>query len=125
MFTAFANALGGDSNGTSARRAAVYWARAHPEVFRHFFDEGETFRQYLARMVKPREYGDYHMLQALCGAYNVSVAVYKKTEVNAINAGEYVWMVAGDEGEDVPRLAMFLEGEHYENLVTFEEVWRM
>ena len=85
----------------------------------------ETFRQYLARMVKPREYGDYHMLQALCGAYDVSVAVYKKTEVNAINAGEYVWMVAGDEGEDVPRLAMFLEGEHYENLVTFEEVWRM
>ena len=74
---------------------------------------------------KPPPPGSLCNPQALCGAYNVSVAVYKKTEVNAINAGEYVWMVAGDEGEDVPRLAMFLEGEHYENLVTFEEVWGM
>ena len=124
MFAAFAKA----SNGTqtthmAVRRTAIDWAKNNTQFIEPFLptDEdtvGNPVKLYLAKMSMAGEWGDNLMLEALCRAHGVSVAVLKKLDEH-----RFTWMNAGEGGEEIRRIPLFLENHHYENLVTLGEVY--
>ena len=123
MFTAFAIALG-DIHNThkTMRRAAIQWSRANKEILLPFLPDNYNgdINWYLRDMAKPKEYGDNLMLEALCRAHNVLVAVLNRDP----QTGEMEWSLVGDStGEETERLGLYLSGEHYENLVTVGDVY--
>ena len=83
-----------------------------------FLEEDEDIDAYLRRMAKLGEYGDDLMLESACRAYSFRVEVLKKTE-----SGDLVWMKAGQD-EAAEKILLYLEAEHYENLVTLDDVYR-
>ncbi|WVR09275.1 hypothetical protein IAU60_006340 [Kwoniella sp. DSM 27419] len=116
MFAAFAKALRGDElSATEARVAALDWARANPDALAAFV-KGD-YEAYLTRMSNPAEYGDHVMLEALCRAYTVAVSVVKKAE-----DGSLFWTRLGTAVTVTWSIPLYLENEHYENLVTYDEL---
>jgi hypothetical protein len=121
MFAAFANALGGIANNhKNMRRKAITWARQNQDHFAPFIPEeyGGSVNRYLQEMAKLKVYGDNLMLEALCRAHGVAVAVLNV----APGTGEMAWTLVGEENGG-GRLGLYLAGEHYENLVTLGDVY--
>jgi len=119
MFAAFANAMGdiGTTHKT-VRREAIKWARRNINVIEPFVDDDNGVNGYLRNMARLVEWGDHIMLDALCQAYSVAVAVLKKAE-----DGSLVWLKVGRMEPDTRFLGLYLESEHYENLVTLDDVY--
>ena len=123
MFAAFAVALG-DIRLThkTTRRLAIQWARANKELLLPFLPdsyEGDI-NWYLRDMAKLKEYGDNLMLEALCRAYDVLVAVLNRDP----DTGGLEWTLVGDStNPSAQRLGLYLSGEHYENLVTVGDIY--
>ena len=65
-------------------------------------------------------WGDHPTLEAMARAYNVAVAVLKRTE-----SGNLEWFKAGEWDVSTQYIGLYLEGEHYENLVGINEVYNM
>ena len=113
MFTAFARALGdGELSHMEVRQGAVTWMRSHPDDFVPFlsvtdWDEGG----YLEEMSQDGTWGDNLTLQALCAAYKVYVQVLKVEGVTLS------WMEVGDSHMCDTAFYLYLENEHYENLL--------
>ena len=122
MFAAFANAIG-DTTIThkTVRRAAVRWARNHRDFIGPFVPEDEgPLPTYLQNMSRLGTWGDHPTLEAMARAYNVAVAVLKRTE-----SGSLEWFKAGKWDEGTQYIGLYLEGEHYENLVGIDKVYNM
>ena len=117
MFAAIVKALGIPRlTHLGARRAAVAYARKFQDDFFPFLEsQSESMGAYLRRMGKAGTWGDDLMLKALSGAYNVKIRVYKRH-----NDGSHQWYEIG-EGED--SIGLYLASEHYENLVTADELF--
>ena len=77
-----------------------------------------TVGNYLKEMRTSGVWGDNIMLESLSRAYQVPIAVFKKLE-----NGSYLWMEAGENPGNNVRMPLYLEGEHYENMVTLREVY--
>lgn len=119
MFKAIANALGGKYTAKGLRRDACRWATEHPSMFQGFASNAEGgLAGYLVRMRRDGVYGDHLILEALCRAEDIRVAVLKKRETGAL-----VWAWTGREVATNGSFGLYLEGEHYENLVGRHEVF--
>jgi hypothetical protein len=126
MFTALANALGqAGVTHKAIRRNAILWARDNLNFINNFLgDDDMDAIDYLHNMAKLGVWGDNIMLEAACRAYGVHVWVLKATP-----SGALVWMQAGDDEQEGESFGLYLSGrqgaEHYENLVSIEEVYRI
>lgn len=123
MFAAFANAFGGIANThKTMRREAIKWARQNQDFLAPFIPEefDGSVNRYLQDMAKLKVYGDNLMLEALCRAFEVSVAVLNV----APGTGEMAWTLVG-ENTGTGRLGLYLGGEHYENLVMMGDVYSL
>jgi len=123
MFAAFANAFGGAANThKTMRREAIKWARQNQDFLAPFIPEefDGSVNRYLQEMAKLKVYGDNLMLEALCRAFEVSVAVLNV----APGTGEMAWTLVG-ENTGTGRLGLYLGGEHYENLVMMGDVYSL
>ena len=122
MFAAFANTLGDEKiTHKTVRRVAVKWARTHQDFIAPFIpDEDGTVPAYLRKMSRLRTWGDHPILESLARAYNLAIAVLKKTE-----RGPLEWFKAGEWDEASKYVGLYLEGEHYENLLGIDDVYPM
>ncbi|RXK38963.1 hypothetical protein M231_03808 [Tremella mesenterica] len=115
MFSAFCIALG-QKGVTSkiARARAVKFAGENKEFFEPFVaDYNGGFEGWVKDMGKQGVYGNHPILQALCQVYDVTVDVLKETDTGM------EWMTVGEGSQ---RVKLFLSHEHYENLISGEEL---
>lgn len=117
MFQAFARAVGGNRlNATIVRAKAIEWLTDHWDEVAEFAvlenDNREpSFDNYVGAMSQPGTWGDAVALHSLAFAYDVYVEVLKKD-----NSGQYTWLTTGEKGNRAT-VQLYLEGEHYENLI--------
>ena len=118
MFSAFARGMTLDSTEhVQLRKDAVRYMGRHSENFIPFIvqdgnGQDQAFIKYLRTMSKVGTWGDDLVLNALCQCYNVRVSILKKTE-----RGGLMWTHLGDTSGDKLTFWLYLEGNHYENLV--------
>ena len=103
--------------------SAINWAKNNTQIIEPFLltDEdtvGNPVKLYLTKVSTAGEWGDNLMLEALCRAHVVSVAVLKR-----LGEHRFTWINAGEGGEETRRIALFLADHHYEKLVTLGEVY--
>lgn len=124
MFRAFARALGGLSH-QEVRAGGVRWMRTHPEDFVHsMVDRGggqeHALEEYLEKMSRDREWGDHHILQAMCVCYRAHVFVLKEGG----QEGGQMWTEVGDRDISECTFWLYLKDSHYENLVDIRQIQR-
>ncbi|RXK36471.1 hypothetical protein M231_06255 [Tremella mesenterica] len=113
-------AFGGiNTTHKTVRRAAISWARKNRDFLEPFMEDEDGLDGYLHEMAQLGTWGDHIMLEALCRTYKVAVAVLKKTE-----NGELVWIKVGEFGPETRFIPLYLQEEHYENLVSLEDVYQ-
>ncbi|KAK8842982.1 hypothetical protein IAR55_007203 [Kwoniella newhampshirensis] len=99
MFSAFAKAFKGEQlSASKARDSAVMWGLENSEFLDPFID-GDN----------PTKVEDYLL--------KMSRKVLKKAE-----DGTFIWMKLGDNATLDHPIPLYLESEHYENLVQYDEV---
>lgn len=122
MFDAFARGFGDSLSKQSARAGAIVWISENQELLVPFLAADEehpysSMEHYLTEMAKDKVWGDALALHGLALTFNVRVEVLKKSE-----SGCYSWANAGTEDETLRKIWLYLEGNHYENLVGEAEV---
>lgn len=130
MFHAVAKGMGGHLSHKQVRLSTVNFMRQHPQDYVDFFhtpvDTPEDQQQsaqlkslskYLSKMSRDSVYGDNIILQGMCHLYKLGLVVLKHTE-----SGAWFWTAVGNMTSARKCFWLYLEGEHYENLLVATQV---
>lgn len=127
MFEAFAKAVFSGNGGKAGevRARAVQWVRENSEFTLPFIEEenGESGQESLDRycmdMSRQGVWGDNLMLEALCRSHNVAMGVLKQ------EYGRLMWSQHGVVNGHLNWVLLFMEHEHYENLLTTQDTFEV